>query len=85
MNIKNQKLTAEKFKDYWLGKGYEKCESQPFWLELLGNVFNVPEPAHYINFEEQVRLDHTSFIDGIIPKTHVLIEQKGAGKDLERP
>ena len=85
MNIKNQKSNAEKFKDYWLGKGYEKGESQPFWLELLGNVFNVPEPAHYINFEEQVRLDHTSFIDGIIPKTHVLIEQKGAGKDLRKP
>ena len=85
MNIKNQKSNAKKFKDYWLGKGYEKGESQPFWLELLGNVFNVPEPAHYINFEEQVRLDHTSFIDGIIPKTHVLIEQKGAGKDLRKP
>ncbi len=30
-------------------------------------------------------LDHTSFIDGFIPSTHVLIEQKGIGKDLNKP
>ncbi|MCI6622635.1 MAG: methylase, partial [Subdoligranulum sp.] len=36
-------------------------------------------------FEEQVHLDHTSFIDGTIPATHVLIEQKGLGKDLNKP
>ncbi|WP_336619186.1 type IIL restriction-modification enzyme MmeI, partial [Helcococcus kunzii] len=27
-------------------------------------------------------LDHTSFIDGYIPSTHVLIEQKSINKDL---
>ena len=36
-------------------------------------------------FEEQVHLDHTSFIDGAIPSTNVLIEQKGLGKDLNKP
>ena len=36
-------------------------------------------------FEEQVHLDHTSFIDGSIPTTKVLIEQKGLGKDLKKP
>ena len=29
-------------------------------------------------------LDHTSFIDGTIPSTHVLIEQKSADKDLTK-
>ena len=29
-------------------------------------------------------LDHTSFIDGIIESTHVLIEQKSADKDLRK-
>ena len=77
-----QNAAAKKFVEYWSGKGYEKGESQPFWLELLGNVFGVENPAHYIKFEEQVPLDHTSFIDGFIPATHVLIEQKGTGKDL---
>ena len=32
-----------------------------------------------------MHLDHTSFIDGSIPSTHVLIEQKGLGKDLRKP
>lgn len=29
-------------------------------------------------------LDHTSFIDGYIPSTHVLIEQKSIDKDLKK-
>ena len=32
-----------------------------------------------------MHLDHTSFIDGTIPSTKVLIEQKGLGKDLKKP
>ncbi len=79
-----QKQSAKRFVEYWSGKGYEKGESQPFWLELLGSVFGVENPAHYIKFEEQVHLDHTSFIDAYIPDTHVLIEQKGKGKDLRK-
>ncbi|WP_347230524.1 type IIL restriction-modification enzyme MmeI, partial [Streptococcus oralis] len=35
-------------------------------------------------FEDAVMLDHTSFIDGYIDKTKVLIEQKGAHKDLSK-
>ena len=84
MRDTEQRAAAKKFVEYWSGKGYEKGESQPFWLELLGNVFGVENPAHYIKFEEQVHLDHTSFIDGFIPATHVLIEQKGTGKDLRK-
>ena len=45
----------------------------------------VEHPEQFIQFEEQVHLDHTSFIDGTIPATHVLIEQKGLGKDLNKP
>ena len=66
-------------------KGYEKGESQPFWLSLLRDVYGVEHPEQFIQFEEQVHLDHTSFIDGTIPATHVLIEQKGLGKDLNKP
>lgn len=39
----------------------------------------------FISFENQVKLDHTSFIDGFIPSTHVMIEQKGIDKDLKKP
>lgn len=75
---------AREFAEYWKGKGYEKGESQPFWLALLKDVFGVANPERYISFEEKVHIDHTSFIDGYIPSTHVLIEQKGLGKDLRK-
>ena len=76
---------ARNFAAYWKDKGYEKGESQPFWLSLLRDVYGVEHPEQFIQFEEQVHLDHTSFIDGTIPATHVLIEQKGLGKDLNKP
>ena len=80
-----RRRAAAKFAAEWTGKGYEKGQSQPFWLSLLRNIFGVDEPEHFITFEDQVHLDHTSFIDGFIPSTHVLIEQKGLGKDLMKP
>ncbi len=80
-----QKAAAKKFASDWKDKGYEKGMSQPFWLSLLRDVYGVEQPEQYVNFEEQVHLDHTSFIDAHIPETKVLIEQKGLGKDLMRP
>ena len=76
---------AKAFAEYWKDKGYEKGESQAFWLSLLRDVLGVAEPEKFIHFEEQVMIDHTSFIDGHIPATHVLIEQKSRDKDLRKP
>ena len=80
-----QRAAAKHFAEYWQGKGYEKGQSQPFWLSLLSDVFGVEHAAEYIKFEDQVHLDHTSFIDGFIPATKVLIEQKSLGKSLTAP
>ena len=85
MRDTEQRAAAKAFAEYWKGRGYEKGESQPFWLSLLRDVLGVEAPEKFITFEEQVRLDHTSFIDGFIPATHVLIEQKGRNKDLRKP
>lgn len=85
MTTAQQQQAARNFAAYWKDKGYEKGESQPFWLSLLRDVYGVEHPEQFIQFEEQVHLDHTSFIDGTIPTTHVLIEQKGLGKDLNKP
>lgn len=85
MTDAQQKAAAKNFSEYWKGKGYEKGESQAFWLSLLRDVYGVEHPEQFISFEEQVHLDHTSFIDGTIPSTKVLIEQKGIGKDLRKP
>ncbi|MCG2729166.1 MAG: methylase, partial [Acetobacterium sp.] len=75
---------ARAFVADWQDKGYEKGHSQPFWLALLRDVYGVAKPEQQINFEDQVMLDHTSFIDGYIPETHVLIEQKGNDRDLRK-
>ncbi len=80
-----QQEAARQFAIYWKGKGYEKGESQAFWLSLLRDVYGIEHPEKFITFEEQVHLDHASFIDATIPSTKVLIEQKGIGKDLKKP
>ncbi len=85
MANREQVEEAKQFVEYWKDKGYEKGESQKYWLSLLRNVYGIEKPEKYIIFEDQVHLDHTSFIDGYIPTTHVLIEQKGINKDLRKP
>ena len=84
MTEKEHKTAAKNFTDYWKDKGYEKGESQPFWLSLLREVLGIEKPETIIRFEDKVMLDHTSFIDGIISSTHVLIEQKSADKNLRK-
>ena len=84
MTDKEQRTAAKNFADFWEDKGYEKGESQPFWLSLLREVLGVEKPETIIRFEDKVMLDHTSFIDGIISSTHVLIEQKSADKNLRK-
>lgn len=81
---KGQKSAAKAFAAFWKDKGYEKGESQAFWMSLLRDVYGIEHPEQFISFEDQVKLDHTSFIDGYIDATHVMIEQKGLGKDLRK-
>ena len=83
-NEKQQKIAAAAFAKKWEGKGYEKGECQTFWIELLTEVLGVENPSQFIRFEQQAQLDHTSFIDGMISATHVMIEQKSVGKDLRQ-
>ena len=82
MNDVEQRKAAKEFSEFWQGKGYEKGQSQQFWMSLLSNVFGIEKPEEFISFEDQVKLDHTSFIDASIPATHVLIEQKSIDKEL---
>ena len=82
---KQQRTAAADFIKRWQGRGYEKGESQLFWIDLLTNVYGISDAANFIRFEQQARLDHTSFIDAMIPSTHVMIEQKSLGKNLRQP
>ena len=84
MTQTEQQTTAKKFSEEWKDRGDEKQETQRFWIGLLGEVLGVPQAASYIEFEKRVKLSHTSFIDGYIPETKVLIEQKSLGIDLKK-
>ena len=80
-----QAAAAEKFANRWAGRGYEKGDSQPFWMELLTQVYGIENPSEFIRFEENAKVDRNNFIDGHIPSTKVLIEQKSIDKDLRAP
>ena len=81
---KQQAAAAAAFAERWKGRGYEKGDSQVFWTELLTEIFGVENPSTIIRYEEQVKVDNTNFIDGHIPSTKVLIEQKSIDKDLRK-
>ncbi len=75
---------ARKFAEDWKDRGYEKGQTQPFWLALLHRVYGIENPEQYIRFEAQVKLDTTSFIDAYIDDTKVMIEQKSIEKSLNQ-
>ena len=84
MTDAQQRAAAKQFAKDWQGRGDEKQETQAFWLALLQKVFDVAEPEKFVAFELPVKLSHTSFIDGYIEETGVLIEQKGRDIDLRK-
>ena len=80
---KQMAAAAAEFAERWKDRGYERGESQPFWIDLLSNVFGIETPSDgFITFEDHRMVDASNFIDGRIRSTRVLIEQKSLGKDL---
>ena len=80
---KQQAAAAAAFAERWKGRGYERGESQSFWIDLLSNVYGIETPSDgFITFEDHRMVDASNFIDGRILSTKVLIEQKSLGKDL---
>jgi hypothetical protein len=81
-NAATGKDAARQFAEYWKGKGYEKGQTQPFWLSLL-RTLGVERPETFIEFEDKAHIDAAhGFIDGYVPATRVMIEQKSLGKSL---
>jgi hypothetical protein len=77
---------AAEFAERWKGRGNERGESQPFWIDLLTNVYGIDTPSDgFIIFEDHHKVDASNYIDGRIPSTRVLIEQKSKDKDLRAP
>lgn len=77
MTDSEQRIEAKRFADTWKGRGYEKGDSQTFWISLLRDVFGVENTSEFIKFEEHVHIDRDSFIDGMIPSTKVMIDYSG--------
>lgn len=81
-----KKKAAKQFVQVWSGKGYEKGETQRFWLDLLHTVFGVDNPMNMMEFEYPVKTiakeKGSDFIDAYIIPTKVLIEQKGSHVNL---
>ena len=81
-----QKQAAKAFVREWSGKGYEKGETQRFWIDLLHTVFGIDNPTKIMEFELPVKTitkeKGSDFIDAYIHTTKVLIEQKGSHVDL---
>ena len=73
---------TKKFINRWANHGYEKGEAQTFWLSLLRDVLAVDDPENFINFEVPVP---QGFIDGFLPDTKTLIEQKSSSVNLDDP
>lgn len=84
MTEAQQRQAVRKFIADWAGHGDEKQDTFRFWTGLLRNVFGIEEPEKFIEFELPVKLAHTSFIDGYIPQTRVLIEQKSRGISFKK-
>ena len=64
----------------WQGRGYEKGDTQQFWLQLLRTI-------GYSKVDDVLFEHHVSsggFVDVWIPDAGVLIEQKALGIDLDK-
>ena len=87
MNHTEQKQAAKKFVTFWqkYKEGQNEIQiTQKFWLNLLRTVYGVENVEEFIDFEAKVRVDGKSKrIDGLIPSTKVLIEQKKRGIALD--
>ena len=87
MNHTEQKQAAKKFATFWqkYKEGQNEIQiTQKFWLNLLRTVYGVENVEEFIDFEAKVRVDGKSKrIDGLIPSTKVLIEQKKRGIALD--
>ena len=89
------KSKEQEFIEKWSNRGYEKGETQLFWLELLElvqkqfpteiNIKNL-DIKSIVSPEERVKVDGTTrFIDLYIGYSKTLIEQKSSDIPLDLP
>ena len=81
MTDKEQRAAAEKFAADWKGKGYEKGQSQAFWLSLLRDVYGIAHPEtrrsggmHYTSIENIHKVIDSLFLDGLKAEFETICE-----------
>ncbi len=73
-----------KFVLKWKNHGYEKGDTQKFWLQFLRDVLKVSNPDDFIEFEKPVKVKKTTnSIDAYLQDSKVIIEQKSLNKNLD--
>ena len=50
MTDTQQKTATRKFAAYWNDKGYEKGQSQTFWLTLLSDLLGIEDAGGFVMF-----------------------------------
>lgn len=86
MKEREQRRRAKDFAVRWAGIGDEKQHTIQFWTDLLHSVLGIENVTQsVIEFEKRVQLSNQSYIDAYMPRTQVLIEQKGLHVDLDKP
>ena len=86
-----QQKAAKAFAEKWKGIGDEKQDTHTFWIELFQKVFGVKDATDQFKFEYRVKREAVNgkrdttvtYIDALLPKTHVLVEQKSITVDLD--
>lgn len=82
-DIAARKRAAEQFARKWSGRGYEKGDTAPYWLELLDTVIGMSDVTTNVRFENQT-IDR-GYVDVTIRDAKTIIEQKSLGVDLDKP
>lgn len=82
-HLNERRLAAKAFTQRWDGHGYEKGETQAFWIDLLGSVVGIEGAATAAIFEQKTSAG--GFIDVLIPEARTLVEQKASHIDLDKP
>ena len=79
-------LAAERFVEEWHGRGQEDEHDETFWNQFLQEVMGIDRVHHIIDYQKKVKIGRsTKKIDGFIPTSKVLIEQKTCGINLKKP
>lgn len=85
MTNSEKREAGRQFYQKWVGKGKEDEDDRSYWLDILQRIMGADDATDRVEFQKKVIVDgHTKRIDGYIPETKVIIEQKSLGFSLDK-